>query len=310
MTTFSSNPQIISADQFDMTASLAHMGLNENGAVIMAYAGSGQWKDGGKIVRGNECHGSSLPQFWVDDWDPNPLYTDELAYCQNNYWNAVNPWFVIYPKDDNTCTNAAVQWRGAEVYYLSVADGLWHRVSSQATRVLRSVEYYTASTFVGSGVTADQIFVPGGGNIPGFCPAISAARGAPSSTTTDYRAMHTSLLDYDVIDGSDVAGFFATCEVRVQPVDGVAFNATPKILMQLGMDLEPTSTDTVGTGYLVGASYKVSVSNSRFNLIPTDGSWRRLYCSTYLHADTIPPSVAAYANVAADFTGNPITRQY
>lgn len=309
MSKFNYNPQIVLADEFDMAESLVHMGLNEDGAVIMGYTGAGQWKDGGKIMRGSECHGVSLPQFWIDGWNPAPEHAANLAYCQNNYWNAGNPWFVIFPRNDNACTNAAVEWRNAEVYYLSKTTGKWVRVSGDATRVLGSVEYYNIVNFTGSGVTADQVFVPGGSNIPGFCTAIAAARGSASADTANYRAMHTSLLAYRALPGSDVAAFFITCEVRVQPTDGVAFNATPKIMMQLGMDLEPLDTDKVGTGKLSGASYKVSVANSRFSLIPTDGSWRRLYCSTYAGPQTIVGMSAAYTNPASAFTDNPVRRQ-
>lgn len=309
MSYFNFTPQVVLADEFDMTEMLAQMGLNEGGKVIMAYAGSGQWKDRGRIVRGHELHGSSLPSSWVSAW--NPSYPTELAAIQNSYWNGINPWEVVFPAAGNTCTNAGVQVRGAEIYILRADTGIWERVSYSITELMRSVGYYSVDAFADLGVTAEAVYNAAWGNIPAFCPVpVVGDRAASSSDTAKYRAMHTSLLPYAQMDGANVAAVFATCQVRLVPVSGGSLNGTPEILFQLGIDAEPEYTDTVGTGNLIGAINKPALCNGRFNLIPADGTWRRVYCSTYRHPAASVTVSEAYGDVASVFTNNPVKRQY
>lgn len=308
MSTFSSNPQVISADQFNMTTLLADMGFNESSFVPMAYAGSAAWKDGGRIVMGNRPHGDNLPSTWTAAYN-SVTYPTEYAYCTSNYWNGINGWFVTFPGSTNTTTNAGIKFRNAEVYVKYAGSANWERVTPENKRLLRAVAYYQLSDFTDLGVTAVPVFSDG--NLPVFSHvAVAGDRAAASADTAKYRAMHTALTEYTEIDGVNVDAVMFTVEAALISVDGAAFNGVTSIGFHAGIDYLPLHTDTVGTGKLIGATYKPAACNSRFIVLNTADQWRRVYASSYLHANTATTVTPAQTNVAADFTGNPIARQY
>lgn len=311
MTTFKYNPRIVLADQFDMVALLADMGLNENGSVPMAYSGSAAWKNGGRIVMGNRPHGDNLPATWVSDYD-DVTYPTEYAYCTSNWWTGVNGWFVTYPGSNNTTTNAAIKFRNCEIYGKFAGGTDWQKISvGDSTKVLRSVAYFDVTTFENLPTTADPIFLSGEGNLPVFSHVASAAdRSAASAVAAKYRAMHTRLTEYTNFDALTLKALVVTFEAKIVSIDGLPFNGVTEILVHAGADYMPLYTDEVGEGKLIGATYKPAVFNSRFIVLDTENEWRRLYGSTYLHANTQTPNGADHVNVAADFTGSPIKRQY
>lgn len=310
MTTFSSNPQIVLADQFDMTALLADMGLNENGSVPMAYSGSAAWKNGGRMVMGNRPNGDNLPSTWVADYD-EITYPTEYSYCLNNWWTGCNAWFVTYPGSNNTTTNAGIKFRNAEIYAKYTGQSGWTRLNPESLPTLRSVAYFDVTTFTNLPTTADPIFLPSEGNLPVFSHVASPAdRSAASAVAAKYRAMHTRLTEYTNFDAANLEALMVTFEAKIVSIDGLAFNGVTEILVHAGADYQPLYTDSVGTGKLIGATYKPAAFNSRFRVLDTADEWVRLYGSTYLHADTNATLGTTYTNVAADFTNNPIAHQY
>lgn len=97
------------------------MRLYNEGALAGVDMGMG-WANGpGFVVMGNNPRGSNTPSYW----QPANTY-----FKSNAYWNAINPWLVVFDGVGNQATNTRVQIRPIKIYMKRRSNNRWEQVMS------------------------------------------------------------------------------------------------------------------------------------------------------------------------------------
>lgn len=238
------------------------------------------WTMGAYIQQGFRMHGDSVPS-WAAAALTDPTKNDVGGVLQR-YWNAINSWAVIWPHSTNTTTNAFVSIFDAQLYVLSSSTGKWTRVDSGNGSMPFVFPYYDMTTAAWQ--QAGSFF-----NDPLYSRYATATvrnaanRGAAATIPGDeskFSYAHNAIIPFLTVDGSDVAGVFATCKARMFTIDGAAFNGTTKIMMDIGVDFKPETSTALNAGEFAGLTYYPGSGGSDWIQLPTDGSIQRLsYCT-------------------------------
>lgn len=296
MTIRTLKPDALIVADFDYATAYPHMGLNEGGNNIMGYSGVAQWQYQGYFGMGYYLYGDNLNTSFLNGWTTNtPEKIAAKAAIQTTWANRVLPWFVATPATDNTCSNAAVRILNAQCYILSASTGLWTRADDYGRNFVTDCSTYTVGGTTSAQGAAIKVMTDNI-NIPAFpfCPT-STDWSVLQTDTTKYRLIHGSATERIVLaDPTDVAGVFCVFESQLISADGSALNGTPKFLVQAGIDAGYDDY-AVGAGVLEGAPYSPAIAGSRWSLINTDGTRRKHYVGTFLHADSYQDLTSDYS---------------
>lgn len=186
------------------------MGLNEV-PLLNAPTTTG-WSKGGTIGMGIAPRGDATPVWWKPD---NLMYKEPLT------WNAIAPWFVIYPGVDHAATNVRVKIYKIEIYTLSKLTNLWQRLDTgKGNPTWAGVYDFNLTTGVG---------------------AINK-RVEPDGLTSykfddSFHPIHGGAGKY-VIDGNDIACVYATLTAELITDDpiGVDQRDLAQITVTVGAD--------------------------------------------------------------------------
>ncbi len=86
------------------------------------YGSSAGWAAGpGRVVMGAIPKGSNGPDYWRD-------IVTSSKYTGDAYWNAMNPWMVVFTLPDNKATNTRVELSSIRAYVLSKKTNTWELV--------------------------------------------------------------------------------------------------------------------------------------------------------------------------------------
>lgn len=232
------------------------------------------------ITMGNRPHSDSVPTYGQ---------THYVNLDKNRYWNAFVPWINILAAAANTTTNARVIVTAVEVYVLRKSTGTWQKATETDGNLHNgALNYYSANydTFIGAADAA----VVGRENIPSYNSYSNVAtRNAPDATDTYFKNLHNSVHPISNLPGggADLDMIFATCKVKLIAEDGsLTFNGTTKKYASLGIDYFPETNSSYngpdGDLYTPGVPiYNPGCGQNAHTMIPTDGSWLRLFYTPY-----------------------------
>lgn len=79
------------------------------------------WSKHGTIGMGIAPRGDATPVWWTPD---NLMYKAPLT------WNAIAPWFVIYPGNAHSANNVRVKISKIELYILSKSTNIWQKLNT------------------------------------------------------------------------------------------------------------------------------------------------------------------------------------
>lgn len=310
-------PDALVVPEFDFSEIYPHMGLNEGGNTIMSSPVGPQWPYKGFFGMGYYLYGSNLNTSFLGGWDTSsPSKIAAKATIQTTWANRILPWFVVTPGATNTCSNAGVRILNGQCYVLDATTKLWSRQGYTINNVFACTKYNTGGTSVSNG--SSDLIMPDKINVPAFpfCPSPSDW-SSPTSDTTRYRLVHGSSAPRIVVPvPQNVAGIMCVFESQLVSVDGNPLNGTPNFLVQAGIDAG-YNNDIIGTGLLEGAPYSPAIVGSRWSLANNDGTRRKHYVGTFLHADSYQDLTSAYnvaggvsKSTAAQFQANMPHRSY
>ena len=238
----------------------AQMGLVE--ATLMNPIPGATWPTKAWISAGNRLKGDVLNDDWVGAYSG----LAQFPTLQSMWWSDVVGWINIQPGANNTTTNAAVIVYDFQTHIFNTTTQAWEKISSYSNRNNTAMGYYVTNTYAYEGA-ADRIYT-GRNNIPRFCCtklAVATDRDTSSSDTSKYRAVHNGL-SRQTVDPTIVGGVAVMCRAKLEPISG-SLNGTTEILIQVGADMYPNSTDIVGGGLLAGVSSVPALGASGFSLI-------------------------------------------
>ncbi|MBS1631801.1 MAG: hypothetical protein JST10_04410 [Bacteroidetes bacterium] len=223
----------------------ADMGKTE-APLLNAPAGAG-WAAGAYIGMGSAARGDATPTWWR----PN-----NLTYKSSTGWNAMVPWFVIYPGVGNAASNARVKVYGMLVYMLDKTTNKWIKIDTGDGKPTWGSNYdFNLVTWKG----ATNKRVESDGNI--------SYKLSPESYP-----IHGGFYKMDIskyINPSNIAALFVHVKTQLILDDpmGVDDRASAKILMNIGADYYPSTTTQVSDFSPMG--YVPAVGGSRFGLVKT-----------------------------------------
>jgi len=306
---------------------VASMGLTET-PIMNPPAPGPQWPNQAFITMGNRCKGDAVSPGYLNLlhtlYDTSPgsgILTpgSQGEWMVNNWWARPMPWVAIIPGANNRCTNAAILVFDTQVQLFSIAQQKWVLASNAVTKSRQWTSSYYQFDYTTVDTGADRIYKTKF-NLPAYnCvkqPADRLAEDTAPPTTSKYRILHSSLIgltDSVTFDVQDIGGVFITCAVRMISSDGAALNsASVEFMAAVAGDYYPDFSTGSGSGHLVSPAYAPAIGSSRLQLIPSDGSTKRLYfVSANINPNTYiePGSTYAQANGIAALTMSAATLQ-
>lgn len=220
----------------------ADMRLNEARLHSSAPAGPG-WTKGASINMGGAARGDATPSRWT------PANT---AFKSSTPWNAIIPWFVIYPGAANAATNVRVKISGIAIYILKKSTNTWEKIDTDTGNPTWAANYdfrLNSTARLGSAV-----------------PRAEADGRLSYKLTAASNPIHGGV-GKRAIDGADVAAVYArlTTELVLDDFAGPDDRASAQILTQIGIDYKPTVTTTVAD--YAPMTYNPNAVFSRFGLV-------------------------------------------
>jgi len=273
-------------DEITLAHLTSSMGTND-GTWYMPNAGwLTSFANYGFITTGRRLHGDNQPRAFVNtltNRGTDPAVTSvtlpggpaSLWYnpALTNYWNLINCWAVIVGEESNTCTNAYTAVYDIQLYTLLASTGRWTRVDSRDGRPAFAFSWYPTTAW-NSAVAGTNYYDDYGHT------------GWTNTYLGAFKNLHNAFMPMQTVDASDVIACMATCKARLFNPTGAAFDATPKIMISVGMD-NKYNTDSLGSGVLSGATYLPGLGGSASKLLPEDGSPIRVTFSTMRATNTV-----------------------
>lgn len=320
MSAYPYNMLVGEQDTITIAGIAAAMGPVVGGHTWMGADASVKLDDSGIVYQGRRMHNDSCPTAWrnaltTQGINPSDVVNYNPVLDPNIFWSGMNAWVVVVVDANNTCTNAFTKIFDYQIYYKSKATGLWVRVNSSSNGLPKfALDWYLLANFsaLKTGVTYyAQDGRPCFSNVPAGAGdgtiGVSTDRDVASAATAKYRMLHNSLMSSAYVDGADVDGVFATCKAQLCTLDGAAFNATPNLLLSLGIDFKykigsvlNTDKRATGDGDLRGVGYHQACGGSVGVPIPSDGSVARFVFSTSRHTGTSISAVDTSPYVVAN----------
>jgi len=93
--------------------------LNE-AELLNAPVGPG-WSKGAIIGMGNKASGDATPYWWTPD---------NLLFKSSKTWNAITPWFVLYPGVNHTALNVRVKIYDIAIFILEKSTNSWKKINA------------------------------------------------------------------------------------------------------------------------------------------------------------------------------------
>ncbi|HNP26542.1 MAG TPA: hypothetical protein PKM20_07360 [Nitrosomonas sp.] len=219
----------------------ADMLLNE--AKLLKAPEHTGWSKKANIDMGAAARGDATP-FW---WTPHDEH-----YKSSVYWNAITPWFVIYPGETHKAKNVRVKISGIKLFILERSTNNWRILNIDQTEPTWEFHqrHVTPST---AWKPVDKRVEPDG--------KISYKLHA------GLNPIHGGTPKFD-IDGSDVKAVYAqlTTELILDDPAGKDDRANAQILVSVGADYYPTMEHRVAD-FAAPHSWFPSVAASRFGLV-------------------------------------------
>ena len=221
----------------------ADMGNNE-APLLNAPVGPG-WTVKAYIGMGSAPRGDATPTWWQPS---------NLTYKSSMGWNAMVPWFVIYPGASNAASNVRVKVYGMLVYMLDKTTNKWVKIDTGDGKPTWGSNY-DFTLYTGKGATDKR--VESDGNI--------SFKLSPESYP-----IHGGFYKMDIskyINPLNISAVFVHVKTQLILDDpmGVDDRASAQILLNIGADYYPSTTTTVSDFSPMG--YVPAVGGSRFGLI-------------------------------------------
>ena len=276
------------------------MGLTETPMMNKPAPGP-QWPNQAFITMGNRCKGDAVSPGYLnllhtlhDTFPGSGILTpgSQGDWMVNNWWARPMPWLAIIPGANNRCTNAAILVFDTQMQLFSIAQQKWILASNSITRSRQWTSSYYEFDYFTKVTGADRIYKIKF-NLPAYnCviqPADRLAEDTAPPTTSKYKILHSGLVgltDSVAFDVQDIGGVFITCAVRMISSDGAALNsANVELMAAVAGDYYPDFYTGYGSGHLVNPPRVPAIGSSCLQLIPSDGSTKRLY---FVSADINP----------------------
>ena len=286
MSLYPHNSLIDAQDEITIDHLTSCMGINDGTWKNPAASWLTSFANYGFLTAGRRLHGDNQPNDWVNTLtnrgrDPaitqltQPGASPATWYnpCLTGYWNYINCWTVITAEASNTCTNAYIAMYDIQLYVLYNSTGKWTRVDTRNGRPIFPLAWYPTNSFSGP--------VDGVNYYDEYGHA-----GWTNYYLGTQKNLHNALMPMQLVDGSDVLACMATCKARLFNPTGAAFDATPKIMIQMGMDNKYNS-DTLGEGVWSGAYYIPGLGGLASKLLPVDDTPIRVTFSTMRATNTV-----------------------
>lgn len=235
----------------------ADMQLNE--APLLNTPGTRGWKRGAIIHMGNAPRGDATPSWWTPG---------NLEYKSTLPWNAIIPWFVIYPGVNNAATNVRVKVFGITLFLLEKSTNQWKKIDTGLGNPTWAKNMnFALNSSANSDKTTPRLEPDGTLSYKLNTKSNPIHGGMPKQDFTKYG-----------IDPSDVAAVFAHLKTQLILDDpaGIDDRTSAQILVSIGADFSPTETTAV-LDYSP-MKYSPSIAASRFGLVRT--SQRNHYMAT------------------------------
>lgn len=235
------------------------------------------------LTMANIAHGSAAPTGYINKLaTPGPI--------QNSYWDAGAPWVQVISADANTCTNARFIVANAETYILRHSTGKWEKLAENDGTLVYGLDKYVISTYSVVGAATKKV------------AGIDNSWSFNDYSGGTYNVLHNAFHRKVPLPGggADLAGLFVTAKVKlVDENGGTSFTGTCKKYASLGFDFWPTmdsslSGDMAFKAPYTGGEYNPGSGSSQFVLVPTDGSWLRLYYIPYVAGGAFIDTNSAY----------------
>jgi len=221
----------------------ADMGYNE-APLYNAPVGPG-WAVKAYIGMGSAARGDATPTWWQPS---NSIYKSSMG------WNAMVPWFVIYPGVGNKASNVRVKVYGMLVYMLDKTTNKWVKIDTGDGKPTWGSNYdFNLVTWKG----AIDRRVESDGNV--------SYKLSPESYPIHGGFYKMDFSKY--IKPSNIAALFVHVKTQLVLDDpmGVDDRASAKILMNIGADYYPSTAAAVSD--FAPMNYVPAVGGSRFGLV-------------------------------------------
>lgn len=226
----------------------ADMQLNE--APLFNAPVGPSWTKKAVIVMGNAPRGDATPTWYTPT---------NLKYKSATPWNAITPWFVIYPGVSHAARNVRVELSGITIYILKKSNNQWVRMSTTVGNPTWAANWNFDLS--GSGTLGQNIprLEPDGKLSYKLRPEFYPIHGGiPGMSFTSFG-----------IDPIDVAAVFAQIKTQLildNPA-GVDDRASAQILVSIGADYSLTETTNVSDFSPTSDAPIKAVGGSRFGLV-------------------------------------------
>lgn len=221
----------------------ADMQLNE--AKLLKAPIGPTWATQAQIDMGAGARGDATPSWW------NP---DDKSYKSASFWNAITPWFVIYPGEQHNAKNVRVILSGIQLHILEHSTNEWRLINiSQTEPLWETHEAYVSPSTAYTRV--DKRTEPDG--------RISYKLNA------GLNPIHGGIRKF-AIDGSDVKAVYVnlTTELIVDDPTKEDDRENAQILVSVGADYYPSTEHRVG-GFTLPHKWVPAVGGSRYGLVRT-----------------------------------------
>ncbi|WP_292986709.1 hypothetical protein [Nitrosomonas sp.] len=258
----------------------ADMLLNE--AKLLKAPASAGWSKKANIVMGAAPRGDATPSWW------RPSDTE---YKSKAIWDAVIPWFHIYPGTKHTAKNVRIKISALKLYILEKSTNQWRRINADSMPTWDHHTHHISPSTASEEV--DIRIEPDG--IPSY------------KLNSGLNPIHGGAPKY-VISGYDVKAVFAqvTTQLILDDPTDTDDRVDAQILVSVGADYYPTTAHTVRD--FAPMTYLPSVGASRYGLV-------RNTPRTHYFATIDPPGPVktgsgyqykpAYVIPIAEFESNP-----
>lgn len=214
------------------------------------------WSKEAVIDMGAAPRGDNTPSWWQPD---------NQIFKSSDYWNAITPWFVIYPGESHTATNVRVTISELKLYILKKSNNQWVKINSQTTPTWQT---HLAHISVSTANEAVNVRTESTGIVS-------------YKLNTAMNPIHGGISKY-MIDGSDVKAVYVTMKTRLilDNPNGVDDRVNAQLAANVGADYYPDVNTEISEFY--PKSYVPAVGFSRYGLIKTT-------TRTHYFATTDPP---------------------
>lgn len=222
------------------------MGLNE--ASLMNTTTNAAWAKRAIIKMGNTPSGTATPIWWMP---ANPELKSDKP------WNAIVPWFVIYPGVNHKATNVRVKVSEISTFILLKSTGEWIRINTGDGKPGWATNY---KFNLGTKISRAE-------------PRIESDGQLSYKLNDSFNPIHGSKSRYDLltngIDPGNIAGVLISAKTQLILDDpkGKDDRALSQILFSVGGDYYPSITSTIADLYPM-KSYP-GIGGSNYGLIKT-----------------------------------------